>query len=895
MKLLVFVLLLLAWTVTPASATPRDLVLDHTAEQVELHHHVEFLEDPADTLTIESVVEEHQQAFQPYPHRTINADYTDSAFWFRFSLYNNEQAPMKWWLHLPYAMTDYIDLYQVDMDTGAIMPVGHSGDMRPFDARPVRTHNFWFPLELPSHHSVTVYVRVKTSGSLSLPMQLHNEKTFVDTVSNQRLWLGFYHGGALFLMLYNFGLFLVVRERVYLYYVLYVASFLMLSFNTTGLGYEYLWDNLWMQSGSATFSALACALFGGLFTRNLLDLRIRSNALYQFTNGLLVITVAMLIASLFISYSVSTRLAMVVVVFWITFAVVAGCHGIFQRYAPARIFSIAWFAFLASSLVFIMNQLKLLEASKQSIYIMQVGSAIELLLLSFAIASRISLLKQQKDEIASQAEAENVANQAKSEFLASLGHEIRTPMAGVLGMTELMSNTPLTQEQRQYLDNIQESSRSLLDIVNQILDLSKIESNSLELESLTFSLDDVLRETFKVFESKRQHLSPVRLDLQVDPAIPAQVKGDPTRLRQVLINLIANAYKHTERGTITVAIQPGKQPHELLFSVADTGTAIAPHVMAQLFEHQPQPASGLARQQDETGLGLSITKQLVERMGGDIGVRANTGVGTTLWFQLPLVNPQQRDPILPTHGFEHIQLYLFSNDTLLQRQIGQWCSHMNINWVLNSWPNPTEQTDNLVILSDDIVHLRQTQSLLAVRVSCHLLRLHKQDGDDAEFPTTQLPLLPSQFLDIVSRRPQSAPVARAANEEPHSTAIRIRKVLLAEDNPVNAQVIKGLLKRLGVECDWCQNGKEAVEKVKCNHYDLIFMDCEMPILDGYEATRQIRSDGASALPIIALTAHAVKEYVDQAYAAGMNSYLTKPVDMPTLRKALQFWSAQSAA
>lgn len=890
MKLLGFVLLMLALTAS-TTAAPRDLVLDRSVEHVGLHHHVEFLEDPDHALTIESIVQEHHRAFQPYPHRTVNESYTQSAWWFRFSLYNNEQEAMQWWLNMAYAMTDYIDIYHVDNESAAIIPIGSSGDKRPFDSRPVSTHNFWFPLDLPSHRSITFYVRVQTSGSMALPMQLYNDIAFVDTLSNQRLWLGLYHGGAFFLMLYNIGLFLVVRERLYLYYVLYVGCFLMISLTSTGLGYEYLWSSMWIQSGSVSISALLCSLFGGLFSRHLLALKERSKPLYDASSWLLALTTALMIASLFISYSISTRLAMLMVVLWIGFAVVAGCHGILQRYAPARIFAIAWFTFLASSLIFIMNSFKLLEANDLSIYVMQIGSAIELLLLSFAIASRISLLKRQKDEITSVAEAENVANKAKSEFLASMSHEIRTPMAGVLGMTELMGNTQLTQEQRQYLDNIQDSSRALLDIINQILDLSKIEANKLVLESLEFSLDDVLRETLKVFYAKRQHFSPVRLELQIDPSIPAQVCGDPTRLRQVLINLIGNAYKFTERGTITIALQPGKQPHELLFTITDTGPGIAADAIPHLFQSYAQENASTARKHGGTGLGLAITKQLVERMGGEIGVHSSAGVGSTFWFQLPLINADLPDPILPTSGFEHVQLYLFSNDNLLQRQISLWCKHMNINWVLNAWPNPTEQTDNLVILSDDIVHLRQSQSLLAVRISCHLLCLRKRDCEQTEFPASELPLQPSRFLEILSQRSATANALLDSAAEPAASQIHIKKVLLAEDNPVNAQVIKGLLKRLGVDSDWCQNGKEAVEKVQRNHYDLIFMDCEMPILDGYAATRQIRESGETTLPIVALTAHAVKEYVDQAYAAGMNDYLTKPVDLITLRKALQYWSS----
>lgn len=893
MKMWRFILLFVALLHGMANAMPRDVVLDRSMEQVALEHHVSFFEDRDKQVTIEAVVNS-PLPFEPYPRRAINEGYSDSAWWFRFSLYNNEQHQMQWWLQMAYSMTDQIDVYQVDADSGEIVTIARSGDKRSFSSRPVNTHDFWFPLEIPSQRSTIIYLRAESSGSLVLPLRLYKEAAFIDTLSNERLWLGIYHGGAFFLMLYNIGLFLVVRERLYLYYVLYVGSFLTVSLTGSGLGYEYVWvDQYWMQSGSLPVSMLLCTLFGVLFSRNLLALKERSTPLYHVSHGLLGITLLSSLICLFLSYSAGIKLALLMAAISIVFIMIVGCHGILHRFAPARVFMIAWFAFLASSLVFIMNALNLLEASDLSINSLQIGSAIELLLLSFAIASRISHLKKQKTEMESVARAEHAANKAKSDFLASMSHEIRTPVAGVLGMTELMTNTQLTQEQRQYLDNIQDSSRSLLDIINQILDLSKIESNRLELETLEFSVSEVLAEALKVFYAKRQH-SPVRLELQIDPTIPAQVRGDPTRLRQVLINLVGNAYKFTERGSITICIQPGKHAHELYFSVTDTGPGIAAAAIPRLFQNYMQEDASITRTHGGTGLGLAITKQLVERMGGEIGVHSSIGAGATFWFHLPLVSRDHPRSILPTDEFSHIQLYLFSNDHALQRQIGQWCKHMQINWVLNTWPNPTEQTENLVILSDDIVHLRQTQSLLAVRVTCHLLCPRSRDCDQQEFPASELPLLPSRFLEILSRRSPNTNATTSDGAENAANKILIRKVLLAEDNPVNAQVIKGLLKRLGVDSDWCQNGKEAVEKAQRNHYDLIFMDCEMPILDGYAATRQIRESGETTLPIVALTAHAVKEYVDQAYAAGMNDYLTKPVDLPTLRKALQYWSSPAA-
>ncbi len=887
-RVLLWSLLLLA---SGVRAEPTELVLDSSFDQLDLTPHVEFYEDTSASLSAEQIQQQYADKFLPYTHLTISEGYSSSVWWFRFKLYNNEQSDSQWWLNLDYAMLDHIDLYQIG-DNHQINSIATTGDRAPLLTRPVNTENFWIPIAMGSQQSSAILIRVESTSSLLLPLRLYKQAAFVNELAGHRLLLGLYHGGAFFLMLYNVGLLVVTRQRLYGYFATYVAFFLLISLTATGLGYQYLWrDSYWFQSGSLPLSMLLCLLFGLLYSRNLLALEERTPRLFQLSQYLAGLLFATIVICVFIPYTPGIHAAMLASLVTIGFIVMAGCHGLLTQYQPARLFMLAWCVFLASTVLFFMNMFNLLPASSTTINAVQTGSAIELLLLSIATASRISQLNEQKAAEQSHILAEQAANKAKSDFLGSMSHEIRAPMAGMLAMTESMTNTQLTHEQRQYLDNIQDATRSLMDIINQILDLSKIEANRLEFESLEFSINDVIAETLKVFYARRQ-TSQVQLDLQIDPVLPAQVHGDPTRLRQILINLIGNAYKFTEQGSITLSIQPGKHPHELHFAISDTGSGIASEALPTLFQHYAQDDN--TRRQGGSGLGLNITKQLVERMGGNIGVHSQPGAGATFWFNLPLMARDTQAPLFPTDEFRHLHLYLFSNNNALQRQITQWCKHMGIEWVLNAWPKATDQIDDLIILSDDIVHLRQSLSLLAVRVTTHLLCKRASDCDQTEFPSTELPLLPARFIDILSRRHQ-AENRQSSRTMTGNNPILIKKVLLAEDNPVNAQVIKGLLKRLGVDSDWCQNGKEALDKIQRNQYDLIFMDCEMPILDGYAATRAIREQGDATLPVVALTAHAVKEYVDQAYAAGMNDYLTKPVDLETLRKTLQFWSSPGAA
>ncbi len=884
------ILLLLCCLGTTARASD-ELVLDSSITHRDLIEYISYLEDPARNLSAQDVLQ-RLDAFQPYPKETINEGYSSSVWWFSFRLYHNEQERSQWWLNIDYSLLDHIDIYELEITTGTLNHIVSTGDKRPLASRPAQTNTFAFPLQLQPQREYRYLIKIDTEGSVIVPASIHSSTGYLVHLAGQRLLIGFFQGGAFFLMLYNVGLLLVVRERLYLYYVLYVASFLLVSTNATGIGFELFWrDHFWIQSGAMPLFIMGCCIFGLLFSRNLLDLQGRSKILFRFSNFTLTANVLSLPFCAFLPYALGVQLAMINILTAIVFALIAGSHGILTRYAQARIFMLAWIALLASGIVFVLTAAGIINSNALSISSLQIGSSIELLLLSFALADRISLLKRQKTDVESVAHAEQVANKAKSDFLASMSHEIRTPMAGVLGMAELMGNTSLTHEQKQYLENIQDSSRALLDIINQILDLSKIEAHKLELEQIPFALESVLGESIKVFYAKRQH-SPVRFELLLDPAVPAQINGDPTRLRQVLINLLGNAYKFTERGSITLAVRPDHNRDRIYFAVTDTGPGIAPSALPHIFQQYVQETASTARQHGGTGLGLGIAKQLVELMGGEINVQSQVGEGTTFWFTLPLQQAGS-ETILP-RGNSPVQthLHLFSNDVALQRQIALWCKHIAVPLEINRWPNATEQVENLVILADDIVQLRQSASILACKVTSHLLAVRRVDAEQTEFPATELPLLPSQFLRILERRQDVQTIQPAVEQD--SKPISIRRVLLAEDNPVNAQVIKGLLKRLGIESDWCQNGKEAVEKLKRNTYDLVFMDCEMPVMDGYEATRQIRADGNVQLIIVALTAHAIKEYVDQAYAAGMNDYLTKPIDLATLRKSLQYWSSSPA-
>ena len=515
------------------------------------------------------------------------------------------------------------------------------------------------------------------------------------------------------------------------------------------------------------------------------------------------------------------------------------------------------------------------------------------------------------------------ATRAKSEFLSNMSHEIRTPMNAVIGFGELLKNTGLTEQQEDYVETICSSGALLISLINDILDISKIESRKISLEEIDFDLEYLISSVLKIVRQRAVGKC-LELIMVYPENVPRNLKGDPTRIRQILMNLVGNAIKFTEQGEVVIAVglengeQPGvKDPLKIRMSIKDTGIGIPKDKQESVFEAFTQVDSSITRRYGGTGLGLTITKSLVEMMDGSIAVHSEAGKGSEFVFTVSLKPGQptaEREITLVE--LEHLKgkKVLIVDDNEQSREILlHFCAMIEMNVIRSvasvssamDWLNKEENQVDVVLsdimmpvmdgyqLAREIKGIDRLKNVKLIALTSDAIPGIADDSSRAGFdaflskPFTRMELY--EILRAVFGDSRTVKRQIITRHLAHELLTKGISVLVAEDNAVNQKLMGILLHQMGCAFEMAGNGQEAVEKAEKKKFDCILMDIQMPVMDGYEAAKIISTQLNNAAPVIALTAHVFQEDAEKCKAAGMVDFLTKPVALKALRETILKW------
>ena len=712
-----------------------------------------------------------------------------------------EATDNRYVLYIDYPLLDDVFLFEKTEDSDEVKLLFKTGDSLPQSSKPILHRAFVFPVVVDAGEESTFYFVAQSIDTLQFPINIFTKLSFEKHAQVESYVLGMYFGSLLIMAIFVLLLYSNFRDPSLIYMTGYLVLLAGVSGSVNGtLGLLVFPDYPLLTKEIRIFCLGISMAFTLMFGIEYLEMKKNIPLLYRIYKVLAITCVFLPIVNLVVPFHYMIQITLFFCLL-IGVGVISSCVIMLRRrYLPAIYYSVAWFGFVFGAALNVGRAFSLLPNNMFTEYVFQIGSLSSIVCLALGIATKfnmdrtnsIRLEKVASEEKESRLQAQLVAQEekhksekaeseakAKGDFLANMSHEIRTPMNGVLGIAQLLKDTSLNAVQRNFVSTIESSGKTLLGILNDILDYSKIESGKFDIETIPVKPAEVISNAVNLFRTKADEKE-ISLSVEIADDVPEVIASDPTRLSQIMLNLTSNAFKFTHQGGVTIRVMTQGDAH-IRFEVEDSGIGLSEKQQGSLFQSFSQADQTTTRKYGGTGLGLYISKQLSELMGGAIGVKSELGKGSCFWFSV-------------------LKNELILNDTFLESQ--------------------------------------------------------SRAETDAEL-----------------------------SKEDYS----ILNVLVAEDNAVNQVVIRGYLGKLGIVPVIAENGAVCLGQLmeSPEAFNCILMDCEMPEMDGYDATEKIREmDHFANLAIIGLSGNALPEQEKKALDAGMNAYIRKPVDFSELKQEL---------
>ncbi len=929
-------LIFIAAMCSPVHAQVNDIAIELN-EFGELPFETLFIEDESALLSFDDINKQFHRGYAATaPFGSTAAGYTDSVIWHKFSLYNSSTENIAFVVAINDSMVGSFQVFEERLDE--IVKHEPNG-LTNHPARVLDYRTLAYSFSINAGESVSYYVRSQSLSSLSYDFSVRSFERHNQLHLSSVVVLSVYLGVILALFFYN--LFLYFGTRGDVSYLLYCCSILMLSGVLIGInGWLglFLVRYPWLVEHHLPALFFLANIFNIWFASYFLKVKAHAVWAHKLAIGYGAINTMCLIFSCFFLTSIIYQLSLVLSFFLPVLCLLAAVFSVFQGSRSAILYLLAWSSFFVLAIFGLLAELNLVESDIDEDFVLLVAHGAEALLMSFALAYRINVLQVEKSKAATSVLLAEERSLAKSLYFSEMSHELRTPMSGVLGMTELLKDTDLSEEQYRYVHIIHSSSKSLISIVNDILDMSKIEAGKIELDQIGFVLADIIDDMGDMFShiATEKGLS---FTASIEPTVPQNLVGDPARLRQVLVNLVNNAFKFTDRGEVGIRVfhtQNSSDAVTLVFEVSDTGIGLTDKAQESIFEPYIQAAEGAARRFGGTGLGLSICRQIVELMGGNIVVTSRVGKGAVFSFSILFGIAQssalkrERSDDLKDDRLAGMRLLVISSSmnvrAIIKEQAQSWgvdvscADEFEAGADLVGKSMQSSQPYDFVLLEESLVSAsdeREGKRYTILERICSagvfsgsivlLGSSHDRifikdsiiDGVRAQCakPLSMRrlrrvllevrPLSLSEGVEELRQFPEAFP--RSFDERLGlADSYRSLRVLIAEDNIVNQMVITGLMRWFEMEFTIVGDGEEARQAIASDHdsFDLILMDINMPRLNGVESARQIRAfekdKGLTEIPIVALSGDAEESSQKTCLDAGMQAFLLKPYTKESL-------------